>query len=148
MLRESTARRTEFIQNIIAGKIDAVKDEAKVKDTIWSAMAALGASVYESTLRRFFFGKDEYKCTDEEKEEVRKKVEGLSALHQMMIILHASMENTNELYDYQGMFKQTRGDSLLKGYKAFEPYGWYFESEDEKKVLDGTHELYEKEVKE
>ena len=146
ILRESSARRKEFIENIISGKIDAVKDEGKVKDAIWQAMICLGAYAYGSTLRRFFLSKDEYKCTDEEKQEAQKKADGLSPLHQMMIILNDTMKSTNETYDWQGRFKQEKGSALLKGYEALEPYGWYFESEDEKKVLDGTHELYAKAV--
>ena len=36
----------------------------------------------------------------------------------------------------------------MKGYEVFEPYGWYFEDEKERQVLDGTSELYRKEKKE
>ena len=64
-------------------------------------------------------------------------------LHQMLLILDASMASTNEIFDSN--FNPSKGKALLKGYEALEPYGWYFESEEEKKVLDGTHELYEKE---
>lgn len=147
ILRESTARRKEFIENIISGKIDPVKEETKVKDAIWKAMLALGTGVYESTMRRFFLGKDEYKCSEDEKQAAKEKVESLGTLHQMMIILHTSMEGTNETYDYNGKFNKTKGDALLKGYEALNPYGWYFENETEEKVLDGTHELYKKEEK-
>lgn len=144
ILKESSARRKEFIQNIISGKIDAVKDEAKEKDLIWQALVPLGACIYESTLRRFFLSTDEYNCTDEERQEARKKVENLSTLHQMLIILDIAMTSKNETFNYNLNFSPDIGNALLKGYEALQPYGWYFESEDEKKVLDGTHELYVK----
>lgn len=144
ILRESSARRKEFIENIISGKIDAVRDEGKVKDAIWQALIALGAYAYGSTLRRFFLSKDEYQHTAEERQEAQKKADALSTLHQMMIVLNDTMKSTNETYDWQGRFNPEKGSALLKGYEALEPYGWYFESEDEKKVLDGTHELYAK----
>lgn len=144
ILKESSARRKEFIQNIISGKIDAVKDEAKEVDLIWQALVPLGACIYESTLRRFFLDKDEYNHTDEEREEAQKKAESLGTLHQMLIILNASMTGTNETFDYKLQFNPAKGNALMKGYEALEPYGWYFESEDEKKVLDGTQELYVK----
>lgn len=73
-------------------------------------------------------------------------MEHLSTIHQMLIILHESMTNTNETFDWRLQFNPAKGDALLKGYEALEPYGWYFEDETEKKVLDGTHELYVKEV--
>lgn len=144
VLKESSARRREFVLNIISGKINAVKDEAKEIELIWRALIPLGSCVYESTLRRFFLEKDEYKSTVEEKQEAREKSEKLTTLHQMLVILHESMVSTNETYDYNGRFDKTKGDALLKGYEALEPYGWYFESDEEKSVLDGTHEFYKK----
>lgn len=142
VLKESTARRKEFIQNIISGKINPVKDEEFVKDTIWQSLLALGSGTYESTVRSFFLNREEYKCSDEERNEAKEKTTKLSVLHQMMIILHNSMQV--ETFDYNGIFIEPRGDALLKGYKALEPYGWYFESKAESDVLNGTHELYYK----
>lgn len=147
ILRETSARKKEFIQNIIAGKIDAVKDSSKEIELIWQALVPLGASVYRSTVRRFFLDKDEYKCTDEEKKAAQEKAASLSTLHQMLIILHESMTSTNETFDWSIQFNPDKGNALLKGYKALEPYGWYFEEDAEKKVLDGTHELYRKDEK-
>ena len=60
----------------------------------------------------------------------------------MLIVLHDSMTSINETFDYNLKFSMTKAAALLKGYKALKPYGWFFESEDEKKVLDGTYELY------
>ncbi|MDO4305919.1 MAG: ParB/RepB/Spo0J family partition protein [Eubacteriales bacterium] len=145
VLKESTVRRKEFIQNIISGKISAVKDSEKEIELIWQGLVPLAAYVSLSTLRRFFLDKDEYKCTDEEKKAAQEKADGLSMLHQMLIILHDAMASTNEPFDWKLQFNQVKGDALMKGYEALEPYGWYFEREDEKKVLDGTYELYAKE---
>lgn len=41
ILKESTARRKELLENIISGKISPVKNEAEVKEKIWEAMMAL-----------------------------------------------------------------------------------------------------------
>lgn len=143
ILKESSSRRKEFIQNIISGKIDAVKDEGKEIELIWQALVPIGTSVYGSTLRSFFLDKQEYECTNEEMQEVKSKVENLSMLHQMLIVLHESMNRINETFNYYVFFDEEKGQALMKGYDALEPYGWYFESDDEKRVLDGTHELYE-----
>lgn len=59
----------------------------------------------------------------------------------------SSMKICNEPYDYNLVFNKNKGDALLKGYEVFEPYGWYFEDEEERQVLDGTSELYRKEKK-
>lgn len=145
VLKESTARRKEFIQGIISGKIAPVKDESKIKDLLWDAMVALGASTFRSSIRQFFLEKDYYKSTDEEKQEAEKKVSELSVLHQMMIILHTAMASTNEPFTWKFVFLPEKGEALAKGYEALEPYGWYFEKPEEQQVIDGTYELYAKE---
>ena len=142
ILKESSVRRKEFIQDIISGKIEPVKDEKEEMCLIWQAYAPLGTCIYNSTLYSFFAGKNYYACTEEEKQEVRECVDKLSVIHQMLIVLHDSMTSINETFDYNLKFSMTKAAALLKGYKALKPYGWFFESEDEKKVLDGTYELY------
>ncbi len=144
ILKESTARRKEFLENIISGKISPVKNETEVKEKIWEAMMGLGSCIYVSTVRDFCLKKSYYESSDEEKKVADETVRGLSSLHQMMIILHNSMKNCNEPYDYNLIFNKNKGDALLKGYEVFEPYGWYFEDEKEQQVLDGTSELYRK----
>jgi len=147
ILKESSARRKEFLENIISGKISPVKDESEVKEKIWEAMMALGSYIYASTVRDFYLKKSYYESSPEEKKAADESAGKLSSLHQMMIILHNSMKICNEPYDYNLVFNKNKGDALLKGYEVFEPYGWYFEDEKERQVLDGTSELYRKEKK-
>ncbi len=142
ILKESSARRTEFIRNIISGKVDPVKDEALEIQKIWAALTALGAYVSEHEMKCFFLDKDWFNCTDDERQEAAKKAKSLSTIHQMLITLNRIMTNTNEPFDWKLHFNEQKGNALRKGYEALEPYGWYFESEDEIKVLDGTLELY------
>ena len=144
ILKESTARRTELIQNIISGKVDPIKDEAKEIEMIWGVLADLNANVSNHAVQCFFLDKDWYDCTDEERQEAEKKAANLSVLHQMLITLNVTMKGV-ETFDYGLKFKPGTGKVLMKGYDTLIPYGWYFDSEDEKKVLDGTHELYKKE---
>lgn len=143
ILKEASVRHKEFVQNILDGKVSPVKNEEEVKDCIWRAMLSLGCGVYGSTVRGFFLSKEEYKCTEEERQEAENKVKKLSVLHQMMIVLHSQIKHINEPFDYNGAFNKSKADSLLKAYAVFEPYGWYFE-DTEKAVLDGTSELYAK----
>lgn len=112
------------------------------------AMMALGSYIYASTVRDFYLKKSYYESSPEEKKAADESAGKLSSLHQMMIILHNSMKICNEPYDYNLVFNKNKGDALLKGYEVFEPYGWYFEDEKERQVLDGTSELYRKEKKE
>lgn len=145
ILKESTARRKEFLENIISGKISPIKNEAEIKEKIWQAMMALGSYIYASTVRDFFLKKSYYESSLEERKTAVEKAEKLSSLHQMMVILHESMKKCNEPYNYNLIFDKSKGNALLKGYEVLEPYGWYFENEKERQVLDGTSELYRRE---
>ena len=147
ILKESSARRTEFIRNIISGKVDPVKDEMAEIGMIWAALVALSFYTSEHDFELFFLDVDWYKATDEEKQEAAKKAKELTMIHQMLIALNDAMRKLDEPFDWKLHFNEGKGNALRKGYEALEPYGWYFESEDESKVLDGTHELYTKEQK-
>ncbi len=146
ILKESTARRTEFIRNIISGKVDPVKNEAHEIQRIWAALVALSFYTSEHDFELFFLDADWYKATDEEKQEAAKKAKELSLIHQMLIALNDAMRKTDEPFDWKLHFNEGKGNALKKGYEALEPYGWYFENEDESKVLDGTLDLYTKEA--
>lgn len=136
------ARRKEFVQNIISGKIQPVKETAEVQEAIWDILIQFGTYVSTSNIGRFFTGKREYECSSEEIEETQKKVDNLSCLHQMIIEMHSEMgSESDNIYDYQGMFNQEKGEKLMNAYKILERYGWSFEG-DEEQLLNGTHELY------
>lgn len=146
ILAESTARRKRLIEDIIAGKADKVKDETGEINLIWQAMLQMNTCLFKGRLIRFFIEKDEYKATDEEKRAAQEKIDKIGTLsHQMLIFMHTEMTQITELINYKSEFNQERGEALLQGYKALEPYGWYFATEEEKSILDGTNEMYKKE---
>jgi len=66
----------------------------------------------------------------------------LSITHQMLVFLHGSMNTVGETYDYRGRYAKEKADKLLKGYEALKLFGWFFEMDEEKRVLDGTSELF------
>lgn len=145
-MKELNARKKDFISSIISGKIAPIKEVQEVQDAIWSELVNMESYISSTSLRSFFTGKYDYNCTAEEKEDADNKIRQLSALLQMMISLSYSMENVGDIYDWKGCFNADRADKLKKAYAILERYGWTFEDE-EKQLLDGTHELYVKEKK-
>lgn len=135
------ATRKMFVENIISGKIDPIKDTEAIKDSIWDVLMDLKPSLYQSTFIKFVTGKTEYDCTQEEKAEARQKIESLSVLHQMLIAMHQGMDCIGDLVDWCGYYSEGVANRLKNGYAILEKYGWSFEEEDEK-LLNGTHELY------
>lgn len=144
MLKVMNATRREFIQGILSGKIEAVKDEKSVQEQLWQVLFEIQASFYPSVMRQFFTSKIDYECTDEEREEAQQKVESLSLTHSMLIMTHQAMVTIGDLYDWQGRYNAERGKALMHAYKVLQLYGWPFLESDDMQLLDGTHGLYEK----
>lgn len=146
IVKEMEARRRDFIENIISGKIAAIKDEAGLKDEVWKALVTLGSSVYEYSMREFYTDRNDCELTAEEKQKVTEKIREQSVLHQMLIVMHRAMKMTGDIVEYGGQFSKEHAEKLMAGYAILEKYGWSFEGE-EVQIMDGTHELYVPEVK-
>lgn len=144
MMNEMNARCREFILNIISGKIEQVKETKEVQEQIWNALVEINTYISKSNMRRVFTGKSDYDCTTEEREETDNKINGLNFTNQMLAQLYYAIEHAGEIYDWQGHYNDERGKMLKDAFAVLERYGWYFE-EDEEQLLNGTHELYEKE---
>lgn len=142
ILKGSAARRKDFISGIISGKIPALKDENVAREKIWEALVLIGYGLYGSIARDFFLEGDEWKYSEEERKQATETFQGLSITHQMLVFLHGSMNTVGETYDYSGRYAKEKADKLLKGYEALELFGWFFEMDEEKRVLDGTSELF------
>lgn len=148
IMKKMDARRKEFIRDIISGKIDPVKNERRLKDSIWMILVAVGSGVYRSTMSQIFLEKDRWKHSQEERDAALKKVDELNVIHQMLIVLHDEMNaDFKEVCDYMCRYKKGNGQIRLEAYRILELYGWYFEP-GEKEILDGTSELYEGEADE
>lgn len=148
VMKKMDARRKEFIRDIISGKIDPVKNERRLKDSIWMILVAVGSGVYRSTMSQIFLEKDRWEHSQEERDAALKKVDELNVIHQMLIALHDEMNaDFKEVCDYMCRYKKGNGQIRLEAYRILELYGWYFEP-GEKEILDGTSELYEGEADE
>lgn len=148
IMKKMDARRKEFIRDIISGKIDPVKNEQRLKDSIWMILVAVGSGVYRSTMSQIFLEKDRREHSQEERDAALKKVDELNVIHQMLIVLHDEMNaDFKEVCDYMCRYKKGNGRIRLEAYRILELYGWYFEP-GEKEILDGTSELYEGEADE
>lgn len=145
IVKNMDKRRRQFILDIICGAIEPVKNETELKDTLWKQLLECGTGLYSSILFRFYTEKDSYNCTPEEKKEGNKFVDELSILHQMLIFLSNNL-NGLEPFDYFSQFNKSAVEKYEKKFEVFVKYGWYF-TEEEQQLLDGTHELYEKEEK-
>lgn len=147
VMKEMNKRKHEFIGNIISGKISPVKEVAAVREEIWCAIVKMDSYMSPSGMRRFFTGKEEYQCSQEEKEEAEKQVAGLSMEYQMLLVMSYGLDNMGDVYDYYLHHNAERCEKIKAAYAVLERYGWSFQ-EDESEILNGTHEFYVPEKKE
>lgn len=145
IIKEMDKRRRLFILDIISENKKSVSEDEVAKDKLWQHLMAVSAGLYRSYLTQFYIQKDTYSCTQEEKEEVDKWIDSLTTVQQMMVFLSQKI-NGIEPYDYTCYFCKNNVQKKYDAMKFFEQYGWYLE-EEEQQLLDGTHELYEKEEK-
>lgn len=147
IMKNMDKRKYDFIQSIISGKIQPIKEDEVLRNEMWNTLVEISVFVSASSMRRFFTGKSDYDCTAEEKEETNKKIEGLSAYLQMMITMSNALEGLHEVYKYPLACDHERCEKIKRAYAILEKYGWTF-TEEEKQILDGTHELYAQDKKE
>lgn len=145
VLKEMDIRKKEFIGNVISGEIAPLKETEEVVEEMWHVIVGMGTYVSMSSLRRFFTGKQDYECNLEEKEEANSKIFGLKLEYQMMIAMSYVLENA-DVYDYQLHHNTERCEKIKRAYAVLERYGWFF-TDEEKEILDGTHEFYVPEEK-
>lgn len=147
IIKRSDQRRKELIESIIRGEIKPEKDIQKQQEELWNVFLQLGSGLYQSGLIRYFLKKEYYESTEEEVHEAKEKIRSMSMLDQMLVVLDISMKG-EEPFDYNVDYKKEKGQAMLEAYDVLKKYGWYFEDDEEEKVLDGTSEIYKKEVKE
>lgn len=141
ILKRSDQRRKELIESIISKEIEPAKDVQKTQEELWNALLQLGSSLYASNLYKYFLEKEYYESTEEEISEAKEKVRSMSMVDQMLVMLDTSMKG-EEPFNYNVEYKKETGTAMLDAYKVLEKYGWYFEDENERAILDGTAELY------
>lgn len=147
VMKVMDARKQEFISCVISGKIPPVKETAEIQEEMWHVLVETGAYLRASILQKFFTGKESYECTREEREEANRKAEGLSVISQMMIVLGNELKTAvDDVYTWQLHHDTERCRKVKRAYAVLERYGWTY-TEEEKQILDGTHELYVPEEK-
>ncbi len=147
IMKEMGKREHEMVSNIISGKIPQVKEVQEVRDEMWGAMIDLGTGLYMSSLSRFFTQKESYNCTTEEREEAISRFRALSPTFQMLVAMSGELENAGDPFTYGLNYHAENCGKIKKGYAVLEKYGWTY-TEEEKQILDGTHEFYVPEEKE
>lgn len=143
-VKELMVKKHIFIDEVITGKLDGIKEEYETCEELWNHLITMGTYLSQSGLRRFFTEKDDYSTPQEEKDAADDKISKLSLMQKMLIILDHAMDDIGDLADWRCQYLKSKGDEYKEAFRILKRWGWSFE-DDEKAIIDGTHELYTKE---
>lgn len=102
----------------------------------------------QSTIAEILIGRDTYRAAGEEEEaKALEKAKALPILYQMIAVAFNELEYLN-LIRYVGTeYQKSSGDKLQEMHDILGMFGFSFADEESYKIMDGEHELYEKEDK-
>lgn len=141
MAKEMAACRRDFILDIIAGKIKPLENSGDAMRKLWDVMRKGSSYVSDSSISSFLIGKSSYDSTEEEKKDVAERIENLSVPELTLITAYNGTEGL-ELSEWTGDFNKRSAGILKEFYEVLMMYGFTYNSDDEVKLLNGTHDLY------
>lgn len=135
-----------FIMGIITKEITPLKENVELYKALTWATIKGNVDYYRSDLVNFYSGKSLYELENEEPDKYKEFLDwekNLSPLH--LAIAHMTSIKKCEMYNYNVEYHQENASKVNAIVDFLAMYGFSV-SEEEKRVLDGTHELYRKRV--
>lgn len=133
-----------FLMGIITKEIAPLKEDVELYKALTLATIKGGVDYYRSDLANFYSGKGLYELEKEEPDKYKEFLEwekNLSPLH--LAIAYMTSIKKCEMYNYNVEYRQESAGKVKAIVDFLAMYGFSI-SEEEKRVLDGTHELYRK----
>jgi ParB family chromosome partitioning protein len=143
IMKEAANSRRIFIEGIISGKIEPIKDTKEIEEDLFEQLLSWEAYVGHNQLEAFFLGCPIYNAEEKDRKEAERKSEGLSLLHKLLC-LNSSIIAEKELMGWDYKYRTDTGEKVMKFYSVLEKYGFSFSSDEEKGAVDGTSDLYAK----
>jgi ParB family chromosome partitioning protein len=143
VMKEAANNRRIFIEGIISGKIKPIKDTKEIEEDLFEQLMSWEEFVGHNKLKEFFTGCPMYNAEQKDREEAEKKSEGLS-LVQKLLCLNSAIIADKEMMEWNYKYKKITGAQVMKFYAVLEKYGFQFATDEERRAVDGTSELYVK----
>lgn len=135
--------RRQFVIGIIQGKFKKPDDMNRISRMLWAIALERYASINWSGFYKFMTGQEAYGLNDEEKEKEIDTLRNMLPEDLILIAVTRAFEGF-ALIEYTARAMPETMKKLKELYNVLEMYGYQL-SDDERKVLSGTHELYLKE---
>lgn len=145
IIKTMERQRQEYIMEIVAGKVKPPQEVTKNQDGILRILTAAEIKnqnnfLGESSWYAYALGKKKWEVKPEEKDG---RAFSSPLIIQHLVIAGLLCENSDSFMEYPNLYVPEKVEGVKLLYDALEMYGYQLE-EDERNVLDGTHELYGK----
>lgn len=136
----------DFVRNILEGKVDAPDNAEYIGKLTWEFILKYRVAVSEYALTNVILGAQAYKnANEEEKNKATERATGLPILYQMIAVAFSDLVYLS-LTGYSGvMYNEAAGERLKSIHDILSNFGFSFADEESYQLMNGEHELYEKE---
>lgn len=133
-----------FLMGIITKEIEPLKEDVELYKALTLASVKANVDYYRSDLVTFYSGKGMYELEHDDPEKYKEFLEwekNLSLLH--LAIAHMTCIKKCEMYNYNVGYHEENAAKVKAIIDFLAKYGFSV-SEEEQRMIDGTHELYRK----
>lgn len=136
----------DFVRNILEGKVDAPDNAEYIGKLTWEFILKYRVAVSEYNLTGVLMGAQAYKNADEEeKKKATERATTLPILYQMIAVAFSALEYLSLAGYYGVAHNEAAGEKLKAMHDILSNFGFSFADEESYKLMNGEHELYEKE---
>lgn len=136
----------DFVRNILEGKVDAPDNAEYIGKLTWEFIMKYRVAVSEYALTNVLLGAQAYKNADEEeKNKATERATALPILYQMIAVAFSSLEYLSLTGYYGVLYNEAAGEKLKAMHDILSNFGFSFADEESYKLMNGEHELYERE---
>ena len=136
----------DFTRNILEGKVEPPDNAEYIGKLTWEFILKYRVAVLECNLTSVLIGAQAYKNADEEeKNKATERATALPILYQMIAVAFGSLEYLSLAGYYGVLYNEAAGEKLKAMHDILSNFGFSFADEESYKLMNGEHELYEKE---
>ena len=136
----------DFTRNILEGKVEPPDNAEYIGKLTWEFIMKYRVAVLECNLTNVLIGAQAYKNADEEeKKKATERATALPILYQMIAVAFSSLEYLSLAGYYGVAHNEAAGEKLKAMHDILSNFGFSFADEESYKLMNGEHELYEKE---
>lgn len=136
----------DFVRNILEGKVEPPDNAEFIGKLTWEFIIKYKVLVSEYALTNVLLGAQAYKnANEEEKNKATDRATALPILYQMTAVAFSSLEYLTLTGYYGVIYNEAAGEKLKAMHDILSNFGFSFADEESYKLMNGEHELYEKE---